>query len=405
MKRIGVITVGRSDYGIYRPVLQRIHEDPELELMLYVSGSHLSPEFGMTVDEIRTDGFPIVHEIEMLSSSDSPQGIGKSMGAATTGFAQALSSDRPDILMILGDRFEMFGAAVAALPYAIPMAHIHGGESTEGLIDEQIRHALTKMSHIHFATTQTYADRIVQMGEEPWRVTVSGAPSLDQLGTITYLSDDELSQRIGMPLTPAPLLVTVHPVTLEFGDTERHIAEVLDALDRSRHPVVFTYPNSDTRGRIIIEAIKSYVDDHDNARVAVHLGTQAFFSLMRTAIAMVGNSSSGIIEAASFKLPVVNVGNRQKGRISGHNVVHTSPGTEDILSGICKAVSPSFNEGLNGLVNPYGDGHAAERITSRLKTVICNTTLIQKRFHDQPNQREQPCESCSSEPSTSAITA
>ena len=384
MRTIGVVTVARSDYGIYVPVLRKIQEDAALKLKLIVAGMHLSPEFGSTVDDIGNDGFEIGARVEMLLSSDTPEGIAKSMGVGTIGFAQAYASCRPDILVVLGDRFEMHAAVAATLPFVVPVAHIHGGESTEGLIDEPIRHSITKMSHLHFASTQHYANRIIQMGEEPWRVTTSGAPGLDNLYAMDLLPSSEIERLIGMSLQPAPLLVTYHPVTLEYEETAFHISELLAALTAANRPVVFTYPNADTQGRSIIRAIDQYVKNHDHACVAVNLGTRAYFSLMKTAAAMVGNSSSGIIEAASFQLPVVNIGNRQRGRIHERNVLNVGYERNAILSGIRQVTTSEFRKSLDHLQNPYGDGQSAQRIVKTLRDVPLDRRLILKRFYDIP---------------------
>lgn len=386
MRTIGVVTVARSDYGIYLPVLRRIQADPELSLVLFVTGMHLSHEFGLTVRQIESDGFKVEARIEMLLSSDTPGGIAKSVGLGMIGFAQAYSQSRPDLLLALGDRFEMLAAVAAALPFNIPVAHIHGGESTEGLIDEPIRHSITKMSHLHFVSTAKYRERVVQLGENPWRVTVSGAPSLDNLRHLPTVPAAELESMLGMPLEPRPLLVTFHPVTLEYDDTAAHISALLSALDAVGRPVIFTFPNADTSGRIIIEAIKDYVASHSNARAVVNLGTANYFSLMGHAAAMVGNSSSGIIEAASFRLPVLNLGSRQRGRIYGENVVTVECNREAILEGIQRLTAPQFRESLQMMQNPYGDGCAADRIVNVLKDAKLDRDLIQKSFHDIPCQ-------------------
>jgi UDP-hydrolysing UDP-N-acetyl-D-glucosamine 2-epimerase len=382
MRTIGVVTVARSDYGIYLPVLERIHEDPALRLHLMVSGMHLSPEFGLTVRDIEQDGFVIADRVETLLSSDTPEGIAKSMGLGTIGFAQAYARVRPDILLVLGDRFDMYAAVLASLPFKIPVAHIAGGESTEGVIDEPIRHSITKMSHLHFVSNGFYARRVIQMGEEPWRVVVSGAPSLDNLHRFPLLSCQELNERYGLDLAGPTLLVTYHPVTLEYEHTELHMQELLRALDEVDFGIIFTYPNADTQGRLIIEMVRAFSDTHKRAQVVVNLGTEAYFSLMSHAVAMVGNSSSGIIEAASFKLPVVNIGNRQRGRVHGKNVIGVGYSRAEVLEGITRAVSPDFRAGLQDLVNPYGDGHAAERIVGKLKETNIDEKLLLKRFYD-----------------------
>lgn len=382
MRTIGVVTVARSDYGIYRPILRRVVGDPDLRLHLFVTGMHLSPEFGMTIEIIRQDGFEIAERIEMLLSSDTPEGLGKSVGLGTIGFAQAYGRGRPDILLVLGDRFEMLAAAVAALPFKIPIAHIHGGESTEGLIDEAIRHSLTKMSHLHFVSTPQYARRVVQMGEDPARVLVSGAPSLDNLRDIQLLSLQELKEGHGIDLSEPTLLVTYHPVTLEYEQTAQQMDELLAAMGEAGFAAVFTYPNADTCDRMIIDKIGEFTARHPNATLVANLGTEGYFSAMQHAAAMAGNSSSGIIEAASFKLPVVNIGNRQRGRIHGRNVIDVECRREEILDAITRVTSADFRSGLSDLINPYGDGHAAERIIERLKDVTLDDCLLQKRFHE-----------------------
>jgi len=380
-RRIGVVTVARSDYGIYFPILKKIQQDPDLELVLIVGGMHLSPEFGSTVNILEADGFKPAVKVEMLLSSDSPEGVAKSVGVGVIGFAQAYSQLKPDLLLLLGDRFEMLAAAVAAVPFKIPMAHIHGGESTEGLIDEAIRHSITKMSHIHFASTEAHAARIRQLGEEPWRVTVSGAPSLDNLKSMKLLSAEELERQHGLDLSKPPLLVTYHPVTLDFENTEHQITELMAALKASGLPLIFTFPNADASGRKIIEMIQAFVKEMPQARITVNLGTEGYFSLMSHAGAMVGNSSSGIVEAASFKLPVVNIGDRQRGRFHAENVIDCGYTRDQILSAIKKATSPEFRKKLEKLVNPYGDGRAADRIVSGLKNVTLDSNLLLKRFH------------------------
>ncbi len=384
MRTIGVVSVARSDYGIYLPVLRKIQQDPELKLHLIVAGTHLSPEFGLTVKTIEVDGFEINERVEMLLSSDSPEGIAKSMGLGTIGFAQVYARFRPDILLVLGDRFEMHAAALAALPFKIPLAHIHGGEITQGAFDDALRHSITKLSHVHFVATQESARRVIQMGEEPWRVVVSGAPSLDNLRSLRLLRSEELEAKYGLCLNPSPLLVTFHPVTLEYEQTQWQVSELLEALRSCDLPVVFTLPNADTSGRLIRRMIETFAEGSPNVRTVANLGMQGYFSLMAQAIAMVGNSSSGIIEAPSFKLPVVNIGTRQHGRIRAKNVIDVGYRKDEIISGVRRAVTSEFRAGLQGLINPYGDGRAAEVITENLKKLVLNNRLIVKQFVDLP---------------------
>ncbi len=389
MRTIGVVTSSRADYGIYQPVLRALQAEPDIRLRLFVTGMHLSPEFGQTVHAIEADGYEIAERVEMLLSSDSPEGISKSMGLGTLGFAQAYARSRPDLLVVLGDRFEMHAAALAALPFKIPMAHIHGGEVTSGAIDDPLRHSMTKLSHLHFVSTPQYARRVEQLGEEPWRITISGAPALDHLHTVQYLSPAELESRFGFSLTPPPLVVTFHPPTLTYEQTESFTEELLAALDSCGHPVIFTQTNADTGGRIIASLIEQYARKRTDVWRVENMGAQAYFSLLRHVLAMVGNSSSGLLEAPSFQLPVVNIGDRQEGRVRARNVIDTGCSRSEIAQAIACAVSSEFHRKLDGLENPYGDGHAASRIVERLKTVALDDRLIRKRFLDWPSDSPQ----------------
>jgi UDP-hydrolysing UDP-N-acetyl-D-glucosamine 2-epimerase len=385
MRSICVVTGARSDWGIYLPILQRIREEPTLDLQVVATGMHLAPAFGDTVHEIEEDGFVVADRVHMLLASDGPEAIAASMGIGTIGFAPVLARLRPDILLVLGDRFDMLPAAIAALPLGIPLAHIHGGESTEGLIDESIRHSLTKLSHLHFPSTDLYARRIVQMGEEPWRVLVSGAPSLDKLRGLKPLARSEVEQRIGLSLAKPTVVVTYHPVTLEHERVEERVDALLDALATTAAQIVFTYPNADTNAQTVLSRVRAFADARPGATVVTSLGSLAYFSLLGFVDAMIGNSSSGIIEAASFELPVVDVGMRQRGRLRARNVIGTGDSTAEIAEGIARALDPTFRVSLAGLANPYGDGHAAERIVTRLRDVELGPRLLVKRFHDLPD--------------------
>lgn len=382
MRTIGVVTSSRADYGIYRPLLQAIAAEPGLRLALFVTGMHLAPEHGLTVRAIEVDGFAIAERVEGLLADDSAAGIAQSMGLTTQGFARAFARSRPDLLLVLGDRFEMHAAALAALPFTIPLVHIHGGELTAGAIDDALRHSLTKLSHLHFVATEAYAARVRQLGEEPWRVTVSGAPGLDALAGFVPLAAAELEARIGLPLDPAPLLVTFHPVTLEPGQAGQQLTELLAALDLAGLPVLFTAPNADAGGRLIVSLLADYVARRPQTRLVTSLGSAGYFSLMTHAAAMVGNSSSGLIEAPSFALPVVNVGDRQEGRVRAANVLDVGYGRQQIAAAIARATEPAFRKSLAGLPNPYGDGRAAARIIEVLKTVAIDPRLLKKRFCD-----------------------
>jgi UDP-hydrolysing UDP-N-acetyl-D-glucosamine 2-epimerase len=382
MRTITVVTVGRSDFGIYRPVLRAIQEAPDLSLRLVASGMHLAPEFGHTVDAIEAEGFEVAERVEMLVSSDTPEGVAKSIGLGVIGFSQSLARSRPDVLLVLGDRFEMYAAAIAALPFRIPIAHIHGGEVTEGAIDDAIRHSITKLSHLHFTSTQAYADRIIRMGEEPWRVSVSGAPSLDNLAEIEVLGPEALQASLGMHLEQPFVLATYHPATLENQSARAQMDEVIAAVAERDMPVVFTMPNADPGGREVSELIRAFTGGHERVFYVENLGTQAYFSVMANAALMLGNSSSGIIEACSFGLPVVNIGTRQQGRVRGSNVIDVACERAAIIAGINQALDPAFRRQIEGSINPYGGGEASKVIIGRLKGVELGAQLITKRFHD-----------------------
>jgi UDP-hydrolysing UDP-N-acetyl-D-glucosamine 2-epimerase len=381
MRTVGVVTVARSDYGIYRPVLRAL-ADRGLDVTLYVGGSHLVERLGETVREVEADGHSIVERVPFLKEDDdSPAGTARALGRGVVAFADAFERSRPDVLLVLGDRYEMFAAALAALPLSLPVAHIHGGESTEGIIDEAIRHSTTKLSHLHFAATDEYARRIAQLGEEPWRITVSGAPALDEVARFQPLTADEL-ERLGVALDGDTLLVTYHPLTLAGEGTLEELDDIIGAVEDSGHSVVFTYPGSDTRYGEVIARIEAFASRHPRATLVPNLGSRAYFTLMLRAIAMVGNSSSGIIEAASFGLPVVDVGRRQQGRLRAPNVIHVAGGRTAVGDAIATATSAEFRRTLDGLVNPYGDGNAGPRIADRLADVDLDAGLLIKRFND-----------------------
>lgn len=363
-------------------MLRAIQADDRLVLRLIVCGTHLSRDFGYTVERIEADGIPIDDRVENVPADDSPRAAGEAIAAGVSGFTKCFAKSRPDMLLLTGDRPEMLAAAAAALNFLIPVAHLHGGELTLGAVDDAIRHALTKLSHIHLVASETYRNRVIQMGEEPTRVHVTGAPGLDHLNDMALLAPDELERIIDMPLDPAPILCTFHPVTLEPDSTLDQLAALLEALDEADRPVVFTYPNTDPLGRRIIVAIENFTKGRAQHRVLPDLGTRAYFSLMGHAAAMAGNSSSGIVEAASFKLPVVNIGSRQAGRLRAANVIDVEPARQPILAAIRKATSAEFRAGLNGLTNPYGDGHASERIVGILAATPLGPALTAKRFRD-----------------------
>lgn len=386
MRTIDLITVARSDFGIYQSLLRVLLAEPELKLRVLVSGAHLSRQHGYTVSEIEAAGVPIAARVEALTGSDTPQGISQSIAHGVLGFTEVFAKAKPDLLIVLGDRFDMFAAALAAVPFNIPIAHLHGGEVTAGAIDEGLRHALTKLSHLHFVATEEYARRVRQLGEEPWRIHTVGAPGLDGLEKMRLLSRGELEERFKLDLTEAPLLVTFHPVTRQYEQAAAQTRELRAALEESGLPVVFTAPNADTFGRTIRSEIEEFVAAHPRAQLVESFGQPGYFSMLAQARAMVGNSSSGIIEAASFQLPVVDLGERQSGRAHGRNVLHAPSRRAEILAAVRQAIAPGFRAGLRDLANPYRTGHgdAAPAIVEILKTVPLDERLLLKRFQDLP---------------------
>jgi UDP-hydrolysing UDP-N-acetyl-D-glucosamine 2-epimerase len=347
---------------------------------------HLSPEFGLTAEQIMAEGWPVAAQVEMLLSSDSPQGVAKSMGLGIVGYAQALAQLGPDLLVTLGDRFEMLAAVLAALPLGLPVVHLHGGELTQGAIDDAARHAMTKLSHLHFVATAEYARRLRQMGEEPWRITVTGALSLDNLDQVELLGRPALEKELGIHLDPGPLLVTFHPETLSPGQGPWQLGQLLVALEEAGRQVIFTLPNADAGGRELTALIQEFSERHPWAHVRDNLGTRNYFSLMALAGAMVGNSSSGIIEAPSLGLPVVNIGTRQDGRTRAANVIDVGHDSRQIGAGIAQALNPDLKERLRSASNPYRQGPAARLMVAQLREVELGQKLLIKRFVDMPCQ-------------------
>ena len=383
-RKICIVTGTRAEYGLLYWIIKGIHEEPELELQLIVTGMHLSPEFGLTVREIEKDGFPIAEKVEMLLSSDTETAIATSMGLGMIGFAKAYERLKPDILVVLGDRFEILSAVASAVPFRVPVAHIHGGEATEGVTDELFRHAITKMSHIHFPSNKVYANRIIQMGESSQNVFCFGSPALDNVYKLSLLNREKLFQELGLPQNKKIGVVTYHPVTLEKDTVELHMNELLKALQGFNELYwVFTLPNADVGGRIIIKMINDFISKNsESGKSFTSLGQLKYLSLLKYATVMVGNSSSGIIEAPSFELPVVNITDRQGGRVRAENVID-EPICEAsrISSAINKAISREFRDTLKWLKNPYGDGDAVAGIVKTIKTISLSG-LIKKQFCD-----------------------
>jgi UDP-hydrolysing UDP-N-acetyl-D-glucosamine 2-epimerase len=385
-RAIGVVTVARSDYGHLRPLLEELWKTPgEVELLVYVAGSHLASPFGVrTRDQVVADKWPVAAQIDMRIEDDETGTIAAATGRGIEGFAAEFTRRRPDLLVVLGDRYEMLSAVVAALPFALPVAHVHGGEVTEGAIDEQIRHAITKLSHLHFVAARPYADRVRQLGEDPEHVFCFGAPGLDRLRSGGSLTRSDIEERLGRKLGHPTLLVTFHPETLPVTDVSAQAEELVAALERVEGEIVVTAPGVDPGYAAISAAFgRLAARRRDVTHLIATLGDDAYTSLLGEADVMVGNSSSGLIEAPTFKLPVVNIGDRQRGRLRAGNVIDVGHDRDAIAGAIRRALDPAFRAGLEGLTNPYWDGApAAPRIAHVLRTVPLGPQLTRKRFVD-----------------------
>jgi UDP-N-acetylglucosamine 2-epimerase (non-hydrolysing)/GDP/UDP-N,N'-diacetylbacillosamine 2-epimerase (hydrolysing) len=383
-RRIGVVTTSRADYcHLYWP-LRELSADPNVELGVFALGAHLSPEFGNTLNEIERDGFPIQARIECLLSSDSDTGMAKTIGLAILGLADALTAWRPELLLLIADRYEMLAPASVALALRIPIAHIEGGEVSQGAIDDHVRNALTKLAHIHFTSNENARRRVIAMGEEPWRVHAAGAPSLDHLRRSTLLSRHALEAKLGLTLVQPTILAAYHPVTI-LQDTTTEADALFAAFAQAPGQLLFVYPNSDAGSYSLIECTKALAATRLNTHLFVNLDPITYWSLLGQVDALVGNSSSGIMEAASFALPTVNVGIRQQGRERARHVIDTPAETAAILTAIHQALSPEFRASLLDMANPYGNGTAAQTIARVLSSVPLENLLIK---HSTPLAEE-----------------
>lgn len=384
MKRICVVTGTRAEYGLLRWVMEGISQSSELGLQLLVTGMHLSPEFGMTVDTIEADGFIINRKVEMLLSSDTAGGVTKSMGLGMIGFADALAELKPDLMLILGDRYEILAAAASAMIARIPIAHLHGGEATEGLIDEPIRHCITKMSHLHFVAAEEYRRRVIQLGEQPEHVFNVGGLGIDNILRLKLLSRDELASALTFKLRKRNLLVTFHPVTLEQNTSAQQMEELLAALAELKDTgLIFTMPNADTEGRILFRQIEAFCAKHSQARAYTSLGQMHYLSCIQHVDGVIGNSSSGLAEVPSFKKGTINIGERQRGRLKATSVIDCEPERKSIRMALEHLFSAKFQTMLSVVENPYGNGGASEAIVRRLESQSFDN-LLKKRFYDLP---------------------
>lgn len=377
-RKIAVVTTSRADYGHLYRTLKELQTRPEINLKLIALGAHFSPVFGNTFKEIEADDFAIDERVECLISSDSDVGMAKTIGVATLGLADVLGKMRPDILLLIADRYEMLAPAAVALALRIPIAHIEGGDVSEGAIDDAVRNALTKMSHIHFTTTENSRLRVLAMGEETWRVHRVGSPSLDNLRRRRLFSREELETDLGIDLQLSTVVVAYHPVTIQTNTTAEADA-VFAALEKLPQQIVFCYPNADAGSHELIKRAEAFCQNRPNAQLFVNLNHLKYWSLLTHSDLLLGNSSSGIMETPSLALPTVNIGMRQKGREQAKNILNAAPEMNSILEMVNKGLSADFRQSLNGMTNPYGDGTASERIVEILGSVPLGEKLLIKQ--------------------------
>lgn len=383
-KSVCVITGSRAEYGLLKPLLSLINCDRELELQLVVTGMHLSSEFGNTYREAEQDGFKIDEKIETLLSSDTTIGISKSMGLTMISFAECFSRLNPDMVVVLGDRYEAFAATSAAVVARIPVAHLHGGETTEGAFDEAFRHSITKMSYLHFTSTEEYRKRVIQLGEHPSRVFNVGAIGVENIKKLRLLSKEEVETAINFKLDKPYAMVTFHPVTLENSTSEAQFRELLVALDKFKDlKMIFTKANADTDGRIINSLIDKYVlQNTDRAIAFTSMGVLRYLSAMKTCNVVIGNSSSGIIEAPSFKIPTINIGDRQKGRIQSESTINCNPEAKEVIKAIKLSITKEFKKKVMVSKNPYGEGNVSNKIIEKIKEFLLSELDLKKTFYD-----------------------
>lgn len=389
-RKVCIVTGTRAEYGLLYWLMREVQDDPNLELQIVATGMHLSPEFGLTYQDIEADGFEIDEKVEMLLSSDTPVGVAKSIGVGTIGFAEAFDRLAPDVVVVLGDRFEVLSATQAALVARFPVAHIHGGETTEGVVDETIRHSVTKMAYLHFVATDTFRQRVIQLGEQPDRVFNVGAPGLDYLRRLDLMGREELEEYLDFELGDPTLLVTYHPTTLQEVSPEESISKLLEALGNFPEACfIFTKANADAGGRIINRRISDFVEEQgDRARLYDSLGQRRYLSVLHHADVVIGNSSSGVIEAPAIPVPTVNIGTRQKGRPRAKSVIDCEESSPRIAQSIQEALSSKFRSQLDDVQSPYGDGAASPRICKQLRTLSLNS--VTKSFYDLPVDSHSP---------------
>lgn len=383
MMKICIFTGTRAEYGLLKPLMDKIKSNNKFELQIIASGMHLSPEFGLTFKQIEQDGFKIDKKVEILLSSDSKTGISKSMGLALISLSEAINELNPDLLVVLGDRFETFAAAITASISRIPIAHLHGGELTQGVIDDAFRHSITKTAHIHFTSTDEYKKRVIQLGENPKSVFNVGAIGIDNIKNLKLLNKEDLEREINFKFNTKNLLATFHPVTLENNTAEQQFLSLLNVIDKLENTnIIFTKANADTDGRIINKMIDDYVNKNSHKSIAfVSMGQLKYLSAVQIVDCVIGNSSSGLIEVPSLKTATINIGDRQKGRISGQSVINCSNDETEIEKAINIVYSKEFQEKLKYTINPYGEGNTAEKIINIIENYDFKN-IIKKEFYD-----------------------
>lgn len=383
MKTITVLTATRAEYGLLSPIIKALKKCPEFCVKVVATGAHLSPEFGLTYKEIEKDGIKIDKKIEILLSADTPSAISKSMGLAMLGFADYFAESRPDALLVLGDRYESLAVCCAAMNERIPIIHLYGGETTEGAVDEAVRHAITKLSYLHLTSTEDYRKRVIQLGENPKRIYTVGGIGIENALNVPLFSKEQLETELDFKLDCSYAVVTFHPVTLEGASAEEQCKELLGAFDR--HPefkYIVTKANADTNGRVINRLMEEYANKHNNVRVYDSLGMKKYLSALKYADMVVGNSSSGLLEVPSFKIPTINIGDRQKGRIRATSILDVEPNADKIAVAMSHVLEPDFQKVCQNTVNPYGDGNTSEKVVAAIKGMFSDGIELKKKFYD-----------------------
>ncbi|MCT2534643.1 UDP-N-acetylglucosamine 2-epimerase [Aquibacillus koreensis] len=384
MKKISILTATRAEYGLLKPIISKLNTVAEFDVRIVVTGAHLSPEFGLTYREIEKDGFVIDEKIEMLLSADTPAAISKSMGLAMISFADYFNRLKPDMLIVLGDRYETLAVCMSAMNERIPITHLYGGETTEGAVDESIRHAITKLSYLHFTSTEKYRSRVIQLGEQPERVFTVGAVGVENILKQRLLDKNELESSIKFKLDKPYAMVTFHPVTLENNQSAVQFQELLNVCKKYQDmKFIFTKANADTNGRIINDMIDAYLEENENAIAFTSLGMTRYLSALKYCTVVIGNSSSGLLEAPSFGIPTINIGDRQKGRLLAESVINCEPTVEGINESLKIALSSEFRHKARSTVNPYGSGNTSEKIVTIIMEFLLNNRItLKKKFYD-----------------------